>query len=72
MSIPIPVKGPKVTSLIWGTHDEYLITGHDNGDIVQWDVKEHNKVKIVTDHQKAISDMQLNADGKSNYHSVKH
>ena len=65
MSINIPQKGPKVTSLLWGTHDDFLITGHDTGDIVQWDVKEHAKVKIVTEHQKSISDMQLNTDGKT-------
>ena len=26
MTIPIPTKGPKVTSLIWGTLDEQIIT----------------------------------------------
>ena len=62
-TIPIPPKGPKVTSLVWGENDETIITGHDNGDIVQWDVKELQKVKIVSDHGKAISDMQLSPDG---------
>merc|ERR1712073_12517 len=33
ITIPIPPKGPKVTSLLWGTLDERLITGHENGDI---------------------------------------
>ena len=64
ITIPIPPKGPKVTSLIWGSLDEKLITGHENGDIVQWDVKEGSKVKIVSDHAKSISDMQLSPDGK--------
>ena len=35
MSLPIPAKGPKVTSLIWNGLDDLLVTGHDNGDIVQ-------------------------------------
>ena len=35
MSLPIPAKGPKVTSLIWNGVDDLLVTGHDNGDIVQ-------------------------------------
>ena len=64
ITIPIPPKGPKVTSLIWGTLDEKLITGHENGDIVQWDVKEHQKVSITSDHMKSISDMQLSPDRK--------
>jgi len=29
----------KVTSALWGTLDEYVITGHESGDLVQWDVK---------------------------------
>jgi translation initiation factor 3 subunit I len=62
ITIPIPQKGPKVTSLIWGSLDEKLCTGHENGDIVQWDVKEHQKVNIVSDHAKSISDMQLSPD----------
>ena len=49
---------------MWGTLDEQIVTGHDNGDIVQWDVKTHQKVKIVSDHAKSISDMQLSADSK--------
>ena len=64
ITIPIPAKGPKVTSLIWTENDEKLITGHENGDIVQWDVKEHAKCNIVSDHAKSISDMQLSPDRK--------
>jgi len=62
MSLPIPAKGPKVTSLIWNGLDDLIVTGHDNGDIVQWDVKTHQKVKISSEHQKAISDLQLSSD----------
>jgi len=29
----------KVTSALWGTLDEFIITGHDNGELVQWDIK---------------------------------
>ena len=35
MTIPIPTKGPKVTSLIWNGLDDLIVTGHENGDIVQ-------------------------------------
>ncbi len=29
----------KVTSGLWGTLDEFIVTGHDNGELVQWDIK---------------------------------
>jgi hypothetical protein len=68
MTIPIPPKGPKVTATVFGslgTDDiGQLITGHDNGDIVQWDIRSKQKVKIVSDHAKAISDIQLSADSE--------
>ena len=62
ITIPIPAKGPKVTSLVWGDLDKQLITGHENGDIVQWDLGERQKVNMVSDHGKSISDMQLSPD----------
>ena len=63
ITIPIPPKGPKVTSLVWGNLDKELITGHENGDSVQWYLGERQKVKMVSDHGKSISDMQLSPDG---------
>lgn len=62
MQLPIPTAGPKVTSMVWGNLDEQVVTGHDNGDIVQWDIKTQAKVKIVSDHAKSVSDLQLNHD----------
>jgi hypothetical protein len=29
----------KVTSGLWGTLDEFIVTGHENGELVQWDIK---------------------------------
>lgn len=29
----------KVTSLIWGTLDHTIITGHEDGAITQWDLR---------------------------------
>lgn len=29
----------KVTSLIWGTLDKTIITGHEDGAITQWDLR---------------------------------
>jgi len=62
MNIPIPDKGPKVTSLIWSGIDDFIVTGHDNGDIVQWDVKTHSKTRMNHDHEKTITDLQLSSD----------
>lgn len=63
IKIPIPTGGPKVTSMIWSGLDDYLLTGHDNGDLVQWDMKTHKKLKLVSEHQKSITDMQCHRDG---------
>jgi len=62
MNITIPSAGPKVTSLIWGGLENTIITGHDNGDIVQWDMKTHHKTKMDSTHEKSITDLQLSAD----------
>lgn len=29
----------KVTSMVWGTLDETIITGHEAGDLIQWDLR---------------------------------
>lgn len=52
---------PKVSALLWGSLDESLITGHENGVIQQWDLR---STKIINEadhkdgHRGAISDMQ--------------
>lgn len=33
------VPDSKVTSLIWGTLDHTIITGHEDGTITQWDLR---------------------------------
>jgi len=63
MKFQIPQGGPKVTSMIWSSLDSNLLTGHENGDLVQWDMKTHKKVKMSSDHQKSIVDMQSSKDG---------
>ena len=35
----IPIEGPKVSAALWGPLDQYIITGHENGDLCQWDTK---------------------------------
>lgn len=35
----IPINGPRVSSLLWGPLDETLLTGHENGETIQWDFR---------------------------------
>lgn len=58
----IPIDESKVTSILFGTLDEFLITGHENGDLCQWDLKTGKKIKVVSEHGKGISDAQFNKD----------
>lgn len=58
----IPVQESKVTSALWGPLDEYLITGHDNGEIMQWDLRMGKKITAVKEHNKLISDLQYSKD----------
>lgn len=35
----IPISGPRVSSILWDNLDETIITGHEDGDIISWDLK---------------------------------
>lgn len=37
----------KITSLLWGSIDETIITGHDNGELQQWDMKVRTIIFII-------------------------
>ncbi|CAF0822863.1 unnamed protein product [Rotaria sp. Silwood1] len=52
----------KVTSALWGTLDQFIITGHDNGELVQWDIKMQEDVRKEKPHQGQIMDLQTNRD----------
>lgn len=62
MRLEIPKQGPKVTSLIWNSLDNIIVTGHDDGDIAQWDVKKAERRNITSKHEKTITDLQLSVD----------
>ncbi|XP_061715620.1 eukaryotic translation initiation factor 3 subunit I [Cydia pomonella] len=53
----------KVTSMVWGTLDETIITGHEAGDLIQWDLRTGKKVHSIKEHTHQINDMQLSRDG---------
>lgn len=56
--LSIPVDGPKVTSAIWGPLDYYIIAGHENGTVCQWDAKSGQRLLNVEGHTKAVNDIQ--------------
>uniref|UniRef100_T1IKC0 Eukaryotic translation initiation factor 3 subunit I n=1 Tax=Strigamia maritima TaxID=126957 RepID=T1IKC0_STRMM len=58
----ISMSETKVTSCMWGPVDEYFITGHENGEIAQFDLKTSEKMKSVREHSLAINDLQFNKD----------
>lgn len=60
----IPSVIHKITALQWGPVDEKIITGHENGQICQWDLRTGKMVNDVFGHQNAgINDLQLSKDG---------
>ena len=36
----------KGLSILWGALDETLITGHESGEIIKWDVASNKKVRL--------------------------
>jgi len=61
-TVPISDKQTKITSAVWGPLDEVIITGHENGDLCQWDVASEQMVQRSTDHKAQINDIQLSKD----------
>ncbi|XP_005181692.1 eukaryotic translation initiation factor 3 subunit I [Musca domestica] len=59
----IPMLQSKITSMLWGSLDETIITGHDNGQISIWDIRKGREVNSVNDHTGSINDMQMYKDG---------
>ncbi|XP_064605657.1 eukaryotic translation initiation factor 3 subunit I-like [Liolophura sinensis] len=61
MMIPISGQMSKVTSAIWGPYEEYIVTGHEDGDLCQFDVKTGKLLNSVREH-KQINDIQTTSD----------
>jgi translation initiation factor 3 subunit I len=60
-SVPIKDSTKKVTSAIWGLYDESIITGHANGDILQWDLNTL-KPQVTSPHSATVTDLQASTD----------
>ncbi|KAI5700924.1 hypothetical protein M8J76_014457 [Diaphorina citri] len=53
----------KITSLLWGNLDQYIITGHAKGDICTWDLRMGRELESISGHAKEpINDMQFSKD----------
>ncbi|KAI9283340.1 WD40-repeat-containing domain protein [Sporodiniella umbellata] len=46
----------------WSFLDKYIITGHEDGTICQWDWKSGEKTKSVKAHEDVLTDMQMSSD----------
>lgn len=59
----IPVPESRVSSVLWDNLDESILTGHENGEIIQWDLKTGKSINSVKEHTHLINDMQWNKEG---------
>lgn len=64
VKITIPKTQSKITSAVWGALDEFLIFGHDDGELTQWDTSSGEQVNAQYEgHKSRINDLQLSKDG---------
>ncbi|KAG7265354.1 hypothetical protein CRUP_027079 [Coryphaenoides rupestris] len=54
----VPCSESKITSAVWGPLGEYVIAGHENGEIDQFSAKSGELLKKVKEHSKQINDLQ--------------
>lgn len=64
LRITLPKSKHKITTAVWGALDEFLIFGHDQGELSQWDAQTGEEVVTkYEEHQGKIHGMQLSKDG---------
>lgn len=62
-TVKIPMRNSKITSMCWFL-DDTIITGHDNGMLGSYDLRNAKEVVSMTEsHSGAIQDMQMSRDG---------
>lgn len=62
-ALRLPMGKAKVTSAVWTSLDQVITTGHENGDLLQWDIRiSHDLVQRNYDHTKQINDIQTSQD----------
>lgn len=47
MKAQITPSNKKAFSVLWGSVDETLITGHEDGAIIKWDLRTSKKVVLI-------------------------
>uniref|UniRef100_A0A3B4BAN0 Eukaryotic translation initiation factor 3 subunit I n=1 Tax=Periophthalmus magnuspinnatus TaxID=409849 RepID=A0A3B4BAN0_9GOBI len=61
--LSLPCNDTKVTSAAWGPLGEFVIAGHENGEISQYSSKQSGEVlKKAKEHSRHINDLQLSVD----------
>nr|XP_015203936.1 PREDICTED: eukaryotic translation initiation factor 3 subunit I [Lepisosteus oculatus] len=60
--VSVPCSESKVTSAVWGPLGEFVIAGHENGEINQFSAKSGEVLKNVKEHTKQINDIQTSMD----------
>jgi len=58
----IPISGPKISSILFDNLEDSIITGHENGELITWDLKTGKQLNNVREHEELINDMQWNKD----------
>jgi len=58
----VTIPESKITSSLWGPLDEYICTGNELGELMQYDLKSGDVIRTVREHSMAINDMQYNKD----------
>jgi translation initiation factor 3 subunit I len=64
LEIPITSRNDftKITSAIWSNLDDNIVTGHDNGDLMLWDVRVGKLLQQTKPHNKTITDLQTDRE----------
>ncbi|CAB1350504.1 unnamed protein product, partial [Coregonus sp. 'balchen'] len=60
--LTVPCPESKITSAVWGPLGEFVIAGHENGEINQFSAKSGEVLKKVKEHNKQINDIQTSVD----------
>uniref|UniRef100_A0AAZ3PKB9 Eukaryotic translation initiation factor 3 subunit I n=1 Tax=Oncorhynchus tshawytscha TaxID=74940 RepID=A0AAZ3PKB9_ONCTS len=60
--LTVPCAESKITSAVWGPLGEFVIAGHENGEINQFSAKSGEVLKKVKEHNKQINDIQTSVD----------
>ncbi|XP_076472910.1 eukaryotic translation initiation factor 3 subunit I-like [Babylonia areolata] len=61
--ITLPTTEAKITSAVWADLDDLILTGHENGECKQFEVKTGDMINSCREHGKQINDIQLSKDG---------